>query len=165
MCDGRSWGTQQPRIDFARERGPVRSGLCFKGEIKSRGPWKLLLLQNSGIVLLAGHWARPASVVPLGSFLGPGPLMVCWPVAYQALCATAFSSSIQVQLTVNRDSCGLPQLLWQLQSVPATTCHISVRYSPQLFPLCDPSGREVSQPEGTHYPLHCEAPGSPIQCH
>lgn len=155
-----------PEQTFDREKVLVGAGLAFKGEIKSRGPWELLALQNSG------SWSQHPCGIDTGQALRQWHLWVpywgqglCWyAVAHQALCAAASSSSIHAWLTTNRDSHGVRP--------PAPGCPSGhLPHEPpsgthhNCFPFRDPSGREASQPEGTYYPLHREAPGSPVQCH
>lgn len=55
-------------------------------------------------------------MVPLGSFLGPGL------VSHQVSHAAASSSSVQAQLTADRDSPGILQLPRQLVPLPAPGC-------------------------------------------
>lgn len=189
-------GTQQPRAGIARKGVPVRAGLRFKGETKSRGSLELLELQSAGPDLStpvelhcpAGHRkvlgsvchrASSASVVRL---VFPGGQGLCWfangfpgstrgPHVRCGKDSAAASSSTSIASTAGMDSRGVVQLQpssrrpFQLQVVPATTCRVGIRSSPQPFSLRDHSGGEAGRQEGTHHALHCEAPGSPVQCH
>lgn len=120
----------------------------------------MLVLQHPcGIILSAGHWASPASVVPLGSFLGPGP------VSYHAPYTAASSSSVQAQLTADRDSPGVLQLPWQLVPLPAPGCpshhHLPHEYQVLTIFVIPQVEKPASQKEPT-IPYTVKLRGAPF---